>query len=684
MSGVAAQIAQDRAKAAGLGSTKNPVKFADQDFEKLKAECLASKTLFEDPEFPAAPSSMGTNKLGPDSKKAEGLEWKRPKDIKKNPVFIVGGAEREDINQGGLGNCWLLGSIACLTTNKDCLSRVIPADQSFEKDYAGIFHFKFWQYGEWVDVVVDDRLPTKSNKLMFVKSKTSNEFWSALLEKAYAKINGSYEGLVAGFVLESLADFTGGVGELYTTKSAPDNLFGIIQKTLGEKSLVGCTSFPEAKEEGLSTSIVRGHIYAITGAKEVTFGKNNVNLIRVWNPWGHKEWTGAWSDNSDTWNTVDPKIKEELNVKKDEGEFWMAFPDFLKEYQRVEICHLTMSEICCGDDFKWSLTEFSGSWKVGSSSGGNKSLKTFCINPQYRITLEAPDGDNSKECTMIVSLQQKDRRKIKHECAAFLFLAVYVYKVSPSDKIPLGKAFFKDNDYVGFSDFDCMREMSKRFELLPGDYIIVPAIFNATQEADYYLRVFTEKPTKAEETEGDLRIAVCPPMPQTDSVFEIVKDELQKGEFNETEVKDMLDKMFSLNYPDLQPVGLSIKTVRDLIKLMDEDNTKTLSTDEFKKTWLKVEKYWNIFQSADADKSGTLSAADLRDAIMQAGFNFNTTILNAVIQKLAHDDLEMDCNVFFSTIANLETLFNMFDLLKPNEGGSISLSLDEWLLTKLA
>ena len=58
-----------------------------------------------------------------------------------------------------------------------------------------ILNFSIWQYGEWIDVVVDDYLPTVNGELIYICSKDKNEFWTALLEKAYAKIHGRWDQL---------------------------------------------------------------------------------------------------------------------------------------------------------------------------------------------------------------------------------------------------------------------------------------------------------------------------------------------------------------------------------------------------------------------------------------------------------------------------------------------------------
>lgn len=373
MAALAAGVSKQRAVAEGLGSNQNAVKYLGQDFETLRKQCLNSGVLFKDPEFPACPSALGYKDLGPGSPDTQGIVWKRPTELCPNPQFIVGGATRTDIRQGGLGDCWLLAAIASLTLNEKLLYRVLPRDQSFQKDYAGIFHFQFWQYGEWVEVVIDDRLPTKDGQLLFLHSEEGNEFWSALLEKAYAKLNGSYEALAGGSTIEGFEDFTGGISEFYDLKKPPENLYYIIQKALRKGSLLGCSIDVSTAAEAETTTrqkLVKGHAYSVTGVEEVNFHGRPEKLIRLRNPWGEVEWSGPWSDNAPEWNYIDPRRKEELDKKAEDGEFWMSFSDFLKQYSRLEICNLSPDSLSSEEIHKWNLVLFNGRWTRGSTAGG--------------------------------------------------------------------------------------------------------------------------------------------------------------------------------------------------------------------------------------------------------------------------------------------------------------------------
>ncbi|NXV57071.1 CAN8 protein, partial [Molothrus ater] len=123
----------------------------------------------------------------------------------------------------------------------------------------------FWQCGEWVDVVVDDRLPTKNRKLLFVHSEEGNKFWSMLLGKAYAKLNSSFGALTGGSTVEGFEEFTGGISEFCELRRAPSNLYQIIQKALRAGSLLGYSiDITAAAEIEAITSLklVNGHAYS--------------------------------------------------------------------------------------------------------------------------------------------------------------------------------------------------------------------------------------------------------------------------------------------------------------------------------------------------------------------------------------------------------------------------------------
>jgi len=151
-------------------------------YERIKNECKRKGQLWEDPDFAAVQTSVFYHQTPPFT-----FQWKRPHELSAQPIFVNDANAYFDIIPGKMGDRWLVSCLGILYLSKGLFYRVVPADQTFEQPYFGVFRFRIWWCGEWQEVLVDDRLPTINGKLAFLQAQHSNSFWPGLLEKAYAK-----------------------------------------------------------------------------------------------------------------------------------------------------------------------------------------------------------------------------------------------------------------------------------------------------------------------------------------------------------------------------------------------------------------------------------------------------------------------------------------------------------------
>ncbi|XP_066235225.1 calpain-9 isoform X1 [Saccopteryx leptura] len=675
---------------------------SNQSFEQLRQECLRKGILFEDPDFLANSSSLFYSE-----RPQIPFVWKRPGEIVENPEFILGGATRTDICQGELGDCWLLAAIASLTLNQKALARVVPEDQGFGPGYAGIFHFQFWQHSEWLDVVIDDRLPTFRDRLIFLHSADNNEFWSALLEKAYAKLNGSYEALKGGSAIEAMEDFTGGVAETFTTKEAPVNFYEILEKALKRGSLVGCsidTRTAAESEARTPFGLIKGHAYSVTGIDQiqhhhsgvitrtslVNFSGQKVELIRVRNPWGQVEWNGSWSDSSSEWRAVDPTEQQRLcHTALDDGEFWMAFRDFKAHFDKVEICNLTPDALEEDTGHKWEVTIHQGSWVRGSTAGGCRNfLDTFWTNPQIKLSLTEKD-DGQEGCTFLVALMQKDRRKLKRFGANMLTIGYAIYQC-PGKEEHLNKDFFKYHASQARSKtFINLREVSDRFKLPPGEYILIPSTFEPHQEADFCLRIFSEKKAITQDLDGDVDIDL-PEIPKPTPPGQETEEEQQfRALFERVAGEDMEVTAEELEYvlnavlqkkKDIKFKKLSLISCKNIISLMDTSGNGKLEFDEFKVFWGRLKAWTSLFLQCDADRSGTMSSYELRTALRDAGFQLSNHLLQLIVLRYADEELQLGFDDFLNCLVQLENASRVFQALSTKNKEFIHLNINEFII----
>ncbi|XP_061430956.1 LOW QUALITY PROTEIN: calpain-5-like [Lethenteron reissneri] len=490
--------------------------YRDQSYSALRKGCLGRRELFTDPHFPHVNASLFYQKSPPGE-----IVWKRPGELCDDPRLFVDGISAHDLQQGSLGNCWFVAAASCLTLHQELWTKVIPDHKDQEWDpahpekYAGIFHFRFWRFGEWVDVVVDDSLPTHRGRLLFCHSNTSNEFWSALLEKAYAKLCGCYEALDGGNTSDALVDFTGGISESidlaeekFSEKDAERAaLFSSMLKAYGRGGLLSCSIRALASTEmeaRLDCGLVKGHAYSVTAVRRVRLGEGLVaffraerlNMIRMRNPWGEKEWNGAWSDGSEEWARVNKGEREKLGVTvSDDGEFWMTFDDWCKHFTDLVVCRIINTSYFSFHK-TWEEVMLRGQWRhhddphTNRAGGCINDRTLFLQNPQFVF-------DVKKETdAILVSLQQRDRREHRKEGAGEnLAMGLEIFRVEQNRKYRVHTIQEKMAESVYINS--CSVLMRK--ELPQGRYVVVPTTFQPAEEGDFLLRVFTDVKSQCRE-----------------------------------------------------------------------------------------------------------------------------------------------------------------------------------------
>ncbi len=368
-------------------------------------------------------------------------------------------------------------------------------------------------------MVIDDYLPVdKYNRLIFAQNRKSpNEFWCCLLEKAYAKVNGSYEVLDGGFTVDALTDLSGGFEEGFeiskirhetqSNKINLNSLWKILKNARQQNLVISAVIDPlySSPNRNDRKGLLPSHAYLITKLASIYIKGVKNRIICIYNPWGNVEWKGDWSDSSDKWKLVEQKNKEILEYKEaNDGQFWMSYEDWLSNYDLCFISNLTPHIKCNENQHLKKLSNIYSAWKCkivhgqlipGISNGGSEGSR-FYMNPQFGFRTKNEVG------SVIICLMQKYSRQKRVALAldtAEEQIHFRVYRVKSNEKYqrlikykePISKQYL---EYVAASDFINIREITAKFDQLMKncEYVIIPCCYDLKADVEFLIRIFTE------------------------------------------------------------------------------------------------------------------------------------------------------------------------------------------------
>ncbi|XP_065700423.1 calpain-10 isoform X2 [Patagioenas fasciata] len=508
-----------------------------------KKPVMVKRDLYTDPTFPASDSSLFFDHCTPLAQFRGQISWLRPKDICSTPRLFPNNLQDVQVKQGILGDCWFLCACVALQKSKYLLNKVIPPGQPSWADdsYQGCFTCRVWQFGRWVDVTIDDRLPCLGGKLCFSQCQTEDLFWLPLLEKAYAKVHGSYEQLWAGQVADALVDLTGGIAERWTLKGPGRNMEKektgtVLEKAvfrrlmnLKEQCVISCSVLDS--RQGASE---RGEFHAFIVIDVLNLSEasgREIFLLRIRNPWGRRCWSGPWCEGGKGWSRLDPAVASELLSQIQEGEFWVDEEEFFREFDEVTMGFPVNEEgqlqSLYTEKVLYHSQNLFGSWVRGQSAGGCRNNSSFPTNPKFWLRV----CEKSEVCIALLQKHREyradwagRRRNLAHLAEEKLCLTegiqgknyqavgLHVWKVEKK-RFNLPKTLSAP-PVVGTVCHSYDREVHVCSDLSPGFYLVVPSTFLKDAVGNFLLRVFSTGRISLSELKPPPRdAALCEELP---------------------------------------------------------------------------------------------------------------------------------------------------------------------------
>ncbi|KAF3840970.1 hypothetical protein F7725_006832 [Dissostichus mawsoni] len=300
------------------------------------------------------------------------------------------------------------------------------------------------------------------------------------MEKAYAKVCGSYTDMNAGLPSEACKDFCGGVNVDYKLQEVhsgghDDKLWSSLSNASGCNSMICCGT---AQKGGVlvntvsNSGIVDAHVYSVTAVTE-----------------------------SDMWQKVSPNDRAKCEDRND-GEFWMELEEFCRHFSMLFICCENPNFIDGDVNCQWQSQTYDGKWTAGRSAGGSLSNRSFETNPQYRMKVNIIDKSEKEDKNIVLTLMQKPRQENRKRQSTYP-IGISVFKVCIlQNRPPLSiNQLYQLQRQKDTQMYTYARELVEMHSMEPGEYLIVPSTIDPYQSADFILTIFSK--TDAQITPHD-------------------------------------------------------------------------------------------------------------------------------------------------------------------------------------